>query len=876
MKKLRGTLILAILSASLSAQAAPPTYNIISNAAPEAMVVQNYEPGGDSTGVRTFLFPSFNDYGDVGGRILPPAGTDPRYSSYPAIWRDGVLQTIDVLGCESTVTYCASRVSGINNYGIAAATSNALKYPSPWGMTPLAPYYQHEAIVVNGRMSVIKGSGSEFGWTSDINDNGRVAGGGRSSEYVMNGGDYSNHGFVWVNDNYHFIIGDLWQQSIANAINNANQVTGVMDFDKNGKMRAFLWQDGAAKDLGSLGGGTSEGWDINDAASPQVVGDSITTGGKRHAFLWQSDAMRDLGTLGGDLSVARAINKAGSVVGYSSLSNGAIHGFIWSSGVMYDLNNYLPSNSGWVVVDAYAINKHGEILVRAQSNTGDKYIVLSPPDTVHDARPAVTNTPPGVVHESAALYGGTKWEGAYVTATDNQGNNYSAGYFYSSPIDFNVGAGQDLKSLSSSYANRANEYAREVFVSKNLADGSYGWTVLIGNGSYYSRTYITKMVTDKNGNLYVAGWFDGDEATYFGAPDGTRTKLANYSISSDTTRSFVTKYSPDGIVLWTTMIAAPTGIGVGGLALDGSGNVMVSGAYYAYNAQSYNYDYRDIFILQGPGTVYTTATAPQMRGVDGCNGVLITLTANGAFSNAKMISPAQADSGCVNTLDVAVASTGEIFMSGFYTGRVDMDPGAGTDVRKQTGGVGEYFLTKLLATGAYSWTNTHVRTDYRDVTGVAPDTNGGAYWFDANVYDRAKLRRVDSAGVTLWERSVIGDYFSQYSGNRSKFFADSRGNVYISGAALNAKNFNTAGGVDYQSVGAGTFGFITKWTGDGSYGWTMATNASPFDLTVDEGGHMTVIGEAYLTLDYDPADNIPALQPAGGTDAFRMTFWTTR
>jgi len=43
----------------------------------------------------------------------------------------------------------------------------------------------------------------------------------------------------------------------------------------------------------------------------QVVGESHTESGERHAFVWENGAMTDLGTLGGELSVAWDINGRG-------------------------------------------------------------------------------------------------------------------------------------------------------------------------------------------------------------------------------------------------------------------------------------------------------------------------------------------------------------------------------------------------------------------------------------------------------------------------------------------------------------------------------------------------------------------------------------
>src|SRR5207249_6042269 len=116
--------------------------------------------------------------------------------------------------------------------------------------------------------------------------------------------------------------------SIASAVNASGQVAGYSSPGVGGDhypiQHGFLWQQSIGMTaLGTLGGPNSRAVSINKFT--QVVGYSspgldVDASGQYlyHAFLWQNGAMADLGTLGtGQDSLAKAINGSAQVVGYS-------------------------------------------------------------------------------------------------------------------------------------------------------------------------------------------------------------------------------------------------------------------------------------------------------------------------------------------------------------------------------------------------------------------------------------------------------------------------------------------------------------------------------------------------------------------------------
>ena len=167
-------------------------------------------------------------------------------------------------------------------------------------------------------------------------------------------------------------------------INDNNEIVGesVFSYGPPFKSHAFAWTSGTGMiDLGTLTGGeTSIANAINSSGIIVGQSDGSAIGGNWHAVKWDAQRkIHDLGTMrGGTYSVAFAINDSDEIVGYGNLSNNAAHALIWTSTGVKDLNSLIPANSGWVLINANAINKVGQITGYGTIHGFNRAFLLTP------------------------------------------------------------------------------------------------------------------------------------------------------------------------------------------------------------------------------------------------------------------------------------------------------------------------------------------------------------------------------------------------------------------------------------------------------------------------------------------------------------------
>ncbi len=164
--------------------------------------------------------------------------------------------------------------------------------------------------------------------------------------------------------------------SVANDVNNIGQVVGQAT-NVYDEPRAFLWtrESGMTQLKSPYGSTTCAALKINDAG--QIVGFYADESGRTRACLWHEGNVFDLGTLGGKISVATAIDKSGLIVGYSETSTGQTHAFVWQNGQIRDMNDLIPSQAGWELVQACGITSERGICGQGRLNGEESTFMLT-------------------------------------------------------------------------------------------------------------------------------------------------------------------------------------------------------------------------------------------------------------------------------------------------------------------------------------------------------------------------------------------------------------------------------------------------------------------------------------------------------------------
>ncbi len=353
------------------------------------------------------------------------------------------------------------------------------------------------------------------------------------------------------------------------------------------------------------------------------------------------------------------------------------------------------------------------------------------------------------------------------------------------------------------------------------------WSSYVGGPSVDWGSGVT---VDAVGNVLVtghtssSGWVSG----------GWDTTLDGYY------DAFVVKLTASGAHLWSTYVGGNRSDFGSGIAVDGSGNVFVTGRTESSGWLSGGWDttYGSIF-----------------------DGFAVKLTPEGAFVWGSYLGGDDHDRGS----GIAVDSSGNAVVTG-YTRSSDWVSGGQNTTRNAT----DAFVVRLTAEGAHSW-STYVGGMGNDYgSGIAVDAVGSILvtgrtkasgWISGG-WDTALDGSTDAFVVKLTSEGAH-DWSSYLGGDESEHGAgiavDSAGNVLVAGKTESSGWVSggwdtTLEGGPQKDVTEGEEwgdidGFVVKLTASGAHVWSTYLGGSDDEsgnaIAVDGAGDIVVTGETY-------------------------------
>ena len=296
---------------------------------------------------------------------------------------------------------------------------------------------------------------------------------------------------------------------------------------------------------------------------------------------------------------------------------------------------------------------------------------------------------------------------------------------------------------------------------------------------------------------------------------------------------------------------------------DAAGNVYVTGYFH----QTADFD-------PGPGVLNLTSA--------GDNEIFVAkFDSGGNLLWAKRFGSASADYGS----DIAVDAAGNVYVTGWFGGAVDFDPGAGVTTLTSAGS-DDVFVLKLSANGDLVWARRMGGPGDDDAYGIAADGNGNVFVsgeftstvdFDpgAGVLNLTAagswdvfVVKLNSAGEFTWAQRMGGSGFDSSQG----VAVDADGNVYTAGSFVGSGDFDPgAGTVTLTSAGEDDV-FVSKLTSAGAFVWARRFGGSGDDyaygLALDAAGNPHTNGSFKGTVDFNPGAGASNLTSAGEDDVF--------
>ncbi len=380
-----------------------------------------------------------------------------------------------------------------------------------------------------------------------------------------------------------------------------------------------------------------------------------------------------------------------------------------------------------------------------------------------------------------------------------------------------------------------------------------------------SADYGFGVAVDGSGNVYVTGYFLSDTVDF--NPGGSGGML----ISAGNADVFLAKYDAAGNYIWGKNMGGRGGDYGRGVAVDGSGNVYVTGRFLSDTAD---------FNPGGNGGAITNA--------GGYDGFLAKYDTGGNYIWAKSIGGRRDDEGWAVTAD----GNGNLYVTGGFSATADFNPGGSGDTLMAVGGT-DVFLARYDTGGNYLWAKSMGSNSTDRGQSLVVDTSGNVYV--TGTFSSTANFNSGGSGDTLKSAGGLDIFVAKYDAGGNFFWAksmggkgadygygvvvDGSGNVYVTGVFYSDTADFNPGGSGGKLISAGDQdGFLARYDAGGNYLWAKNIGGSGRDwgygIAMDGSDNVCVTGTFSGTADFNPGGSGGELMSAGGQDVFLARYDT--
>lgn len=232
---------------------------------------------------------------------------------------------------------------------------------------------------------------------------------------------------------------------------------------------------------------------------------------------------------------------------------------------------------------------------------------------------------------------------------------------------------------------------------------------------------------------------------------------------------------------------------------------------------------------------------------------------------------------------MTVDGSGNVYITGYFGGTGDFDPGAGT-TNLTSAGNSDIFFAKYNTSGALQWAKSLGGTGDDRSFGIAVDGNGNIYltgFFNGTAdFDPSGatsnltsaggtdifFAKYSTSGALIWAKSVGGT-----TGDEGHAIATDGSNVYVAGSFSADVDFDPGAGTSNITPVGGVNGFFAEYGSAGELIWAKSISGSSTDIlgiALDGIGSVHIVGYFNGTADFDPSGSTANLIAAGTYDGF--------